>query len=187
MVSLNQLTIVLGILAAQVVNWLIAQPVPDGATQAMIHDSWNGQFGWRWMFTAVTAPSLVFLAGALMVPESPRWLIAKGRKERGLATLTAIALKNQLFRDYVKTPTREYEVAGADGARRRVTWKNTNRLLSIDGYSAVKTGTTTAAGACLVSWGDRNGRELIVVVLGSTASDARYVDARNLFRWAWKQ
>jgi SP family xylose:H+ symportor-like MFS transporter len=73
MVSLNQLTIVFGILAAQIVNWLIARKVPDGATAEMIRQSWNGQFGWRWMFTAVAVPSVVFFAGALFIPESPRW------------------------------------------------------------------------------------------------------------------
>src|SRR5579883_1911132 len=41
MVSLNQLTIVIGILAAQIVNWRIAQPVPDGSTAEMIRASWN--------------------------------------------------------------------------------------------------------------------------------------------------
>ena len=72
MVSLNQLTIVVGILAAQIVNWLIAQKVPDGATAEMIRQSWNGQLGWRWMFTAVAVPSVVFFAGALFIPESRR-------------------------------------------------------------------------------------------------------------------
>jgi D-alanyl-D-alanine carboxypeptidase (penicillin-binding protein 5/6) len=66
-------------------------------------------------------------------------------------------------------------------------WKNTNRLLAIDGYSGIKTGTTDAAGACLISCGQRQGDELLVVVLGSATSEARYVDARNLFRWAWNQ
>jgi aspartokinase len=41
--------------------------------------------------------------------------------------------------------------------------KTTNKLLAIDGYSGVKTGTTTAAGACLVAWGELGGRERIVV------------------------
>jgi sugar porter (SP) family MFS transporter len=79
LVSLNQLTIVVGILGAQIVNWLIAQPVPDSATDQMIRDSWNGQLGWRWMFTAVAVPSVVFFVSAFFVPESPRWLVKKGR------------------------------------------------------------------------------------------------------------
>jgi sugar porter (SP) family MFS transporter len=90
MVAMNQMTIVVGILAAQIVNWLIAEAVPAGATAEMIRHSWNGQYGWRWMFTAVAAPSLVFLAGALWVPESPRWLAAHGRKDRARRTLARI-------------------------------------------------------------------------------------------------
>ena len=76
-------------------------------------------------------------------------------------------------------------VTGPGGYRRHVLWQNTNRLLEIEGYAGVKTGTTPAAGACLVSFGTRGGRDLIVVVLGAATSDARYIDARNLFRWAW--
>jgi sugar porter (SP) family MFS transporter len=117
MVSLNQLTIVLGILAAQIVNWLIARPVPDGATAAMIHDSWNGQFGWRWMFTAVTGPSLVFLAGALFVPESPRWLIARGFKERGMRTLAAIG-----GAEYARFALSEIEETLKQDQRRASAW-----------------------------------------------------------------
>ena len=56
-VSVNQLTIVIGILAAQLVNWLIAEPVPAGATAADILRSWNGQTGWRWMFGAEAVPA----------------------------------------------------------------------------------------------------------------------------------
>ncbi len=51
-VSLNQLTIVLGILLAQLVNWMIAERVAPGATGLEILNSWNGQYGWRWMFGA---------------------------------------------------------------------------------------------------------------------------------------
>jgi sugar porter (SP) family MFS transporter len=90
LVSMNQLTIVVGILAAQIVNWLIAETVLAGATAELIRQSWNGQFGWRWMFTAVTAPSLVFFLGALFVPESPRWLAVNGRKDRARRTLARI-------------------------------------------------------------------------------------------------
>lgn len=89
------------------------------------------------------------------------------------------------FREVVGTRRRGATVIGPGGYQRNVVWKNTNKLLDIQGYAGVKTGTTDAAGACLVSHGTREGRTLIVVVLGSTSPDARYLDTRHLFRWAW--
>ncbi len=120
---------------------------------------------------------------------NPHGLPAAGHQSsaRDLAKLAYAAMQNRLFRQYVGTRQHGTKVTGEGGYERNVVWKNTNKLLGIEGYSGVKTGTTTAAGACLVSWGERDGRELIVVVLGSTHTDARYVDARNLFRWAWGQ
>ncbi|MCX6328972.1 MAG: MFS transporter, partial [Bacteroidia bacterium] len=73
-VSINQLTIVIGILAAQLINWRIARPVPVNATTADILTSWNGQMGWRWMFYACTIPAGLFFIFMWFVPESPRWL-----------------------------------------------------------------------------------------------------------------
>ena len=90
LVALNQLTIVVGILAAQVVNWMIAARVPESATAEMIRQSWNGQFGWRWMFTAVTVPSAVFFVGAWFVPESPRWQVKNRRSHQARRTLERI-------------------------------------------------------------------------------------------------
>jgi SP family sugar porter-like MFS transporter len=80
-VSINQLTIVIGILAAQVVNWLIARPVPEGAGAEYILTSWNGQSGWRWMFGAETIPAFSFFVLMFFVPESPRWLLKYGQDE----------------------------------------------------------------------------------------------------------
>ena len=77
-VSLNQLTIVIGILAAQIANWQIAQPVAVGATDLEILNSWNGQMGWRWMFWAETIPAGLFFILMFFVPESPRWLALNG-------------------------------------------------------------------------------------------------------------
>ncbi|UCF38071.1 MAG: sugar porter family MFS transporter [Acidobacteriota bacterium] len=82
LVSFNQLTIVIGVLLAQTVNWLISlndSLLPDNATTAMILESWNGQVGWRWMFAAETVPALCFVGLMFLVPESPRWLIKNGR------------------------------------------------------------------------------------------------------------
>ena len=73
------------------------------------------------------------------------------------------------------------------GRSRDVVWTNTNKLLETEGYDGVKTGTTTAAGACLVASGRLGDDHLIVVVLGAGSSEGRYADARNLFRWAWRQ
>lgn len=78
-VSINQLTIVIGILAAQIVNLLIARPITEEATSEFIKQSWNGQVGWRWMFGAQTVPAFLFFLLMLFVPESPRWLIKYGK------------------------------------------------------------------------------------------------------------
>jgi SP family sugar porter-like MFS transporter len=81
-VSLNQLTIVVGILAAQLINWRIAEPVPQGSTAADILNSWNGQNAWRWMFYVCGIPAALFFVLTWFVPESPRWL-ARKEKNRG--------------------------------------------------------------------------------------------------------
>lgn len=80
LVSLNQFAIVIGILLAQIVNWRLAEPIPAHITPAALLASWNVQYGWRWMFTAVALPAVVFLAAAFSIPESPRWLLANGRE-----------------------------------------------------------------------------------------------------------
>lgn len=117
----------------------------------------------------------------------PNGLAANQSSARDLASLTALALKNQRFAEYVKTRSHEYEVTDADGAKRLLSWKNTNKLLGDEGYDGVKTGTTRTAGACLVASGHREQDHLIVVILGSAAGDGRYEDARKLFRWAWER
>jgi SP family arabinose:H+ symporter-like MFS transporter len=89
-VSINQLTIVIGILAAQIVNWLIAQPVPEDASRQFILASWNGQSGWRWMFAAETVPAFLFFLLMFFVPESPRWLLKYGRDKQAAGILARL-------------------------------------------------------------------------------------------------
>ena len=69
MVSLNQMTIVLGILAAQIVNMLLARDTTIADSQA-----WNVAWGWRWMFWAETLPAALFLVMSFFIPESPVFL-----------------------------------------------------------------------------------------------------------------
>jgi len=90
LVSLNQLTIVIGILAAQFINWSLIRHLPAGATDEFIRTSWYGQSSWRWMFGLTTVPALLFLAGMLAVPESPRWLVKYGHPDRARAVLARI-------------------------------------------------------------------------------------------------
>jgi SP family xylose:H+ symportor-like MFS transporter len=90
LVSLNQLAIVVGILAAQIANWAIAERVPEHATETMIAASWNAHYGWRWMFTAVAIPAVVFLITAPFIPESPRWLAGKGNDIAAQAVLARL-------------------------------------------------------------------------------------------------
>ena len=90
LVSLNQFAIVVGILLAQVVNWRIARPVPAGMSTDLLLLTWNVRYGWRWMFTAVTAPALVFTFASLFIPESPRWLCGIGHAREAHAILERI-------------------------------------------------------------------------------------------------
>lgn len=76
-VSLNQLTIVIGILAAQIANWMIAEEVPANSSDEMILNSWNGQWGWRWMFWLENVPAIAFFILMFTIPESPRWLVKR--------------------------------------------------------------------------------------------------------------
>jgi len=90
LVALNQLNIVLGILAAQIANYLIAQEVPEGASNEFILHSWNGQVAWRWMFWAETIPAGIFFVLSFFIPESPRWLVKCGHFKPALLTLSKI-------------------------------------------------------------------------------------------------
>ena len=90
LVAVNQLTIVIGILAAQLINGFLVRHLPAGATDAYISASWYGQSGWRWMFALTAAPALAFFVGMLFVPESPRWLAKSGRPGEARAVLARI-------------------------------------------------------------------------------------------------
>jgi SP family sugar porter-like MFS transporter len=90
LISLNQLNIVMGIVLAQVVNWIVAEPVAAQASANEILHSWNGQYGWRWMFCLVAIPATLFLVGLFFVPESPRWLVRNGQRNRALGVLARL-------------------------------------------------------------------------------------------------
>jgi sugar porter (SP) family MFS transporter len=90
LVSINQLTIVIGVLAAQLINWSLVRHLPAGATDEFIQNSWYGQTGWRWMFGITAIPAVLFFAGMFAVPESPRWLAKNGKPGRARSVLARI-------------------------------------------------------------------------------------------------
>jgi sugar porter (SP) family MFS transporter len=94
LVSINQLTIVIGVLAAQLVNWWLVRDLPPGASDEFIRTSWFGQYGWRWMFALTAAPAALFFLGMFFVPESPRWLAKNGKSDRAKVTLKKIGGEN---------------------------------------------------------------------------------------------
>jgi sugar porter (SP) family MFS transporter len=90
LVAINQLTIVVGVLAAQFVNWCIGHGVPAGLSGDQLAASWYGQTAWRWMFGACAVPSGLFFLTSLFVPESPRWLVKAGVAEKARRILARV-------------------------------------------------------------------------------------------------
>ena len=76
LVSVSQLNIVIGILLSYFSNYLVAHFL--GA---------ENPGAWRWMFGVMAFPSLAFLAAALVIPESPRWLVKQNRSAEAEAVL----------------------------------------------------------------------------------------------------
>jgi len=102
MVSLNQMTIVLGILSAQIVNMLLARDTSVAESQ-----TWNIEWGWRLMFWAETLPAALFLAMSFFIPESPVYVKMKNEKfgineEHGKAFNKEAGLKELMQANYAK-------------------------------------------------------------------------------------
>jgi sugar porter (SP) family MFS transporter len=92
-VAINQLTIVIGILITNLVNYQLADYGPEA---------------WRWMFGLGVIPAILFFIGVLWLPESPRWLIKVGENEKARKVLLKIGspdFANQTILDVEKTTT----------------------------------------------------------------------------------
>jgi len=106
---------------------------------------------------------------------------------RELLVVAHAAMQDPRFRKVVSTERYIGQVHTPAGTPREYTWLNTNKLLALPGYTGVKTGTTITAGSCLVSSGQHGTSRLLVAVIGSTTENGRYIDTRNLYRWAWRE
>ncbi len=83
--TVQQIAIISGLFCAFLSNFLLAK-----AAGASTQPLWLGQEAWRWMFWMQAIPSAVFLLLLLTIPESPRYLVVKGRREQALAVLTRL-------------------------------------------------------------------------------------------------
>lgn len=84
--SLQQLAIVLGLFFAFLSNYLISAAA-DGASKSF----WFGAAAWRWMFWMEAVPSAAFLLGVLFIPESPRFLVARGKTDQARAVFARLS------------------------------------------------------------------------------------------------
>lgn len=83
--SLQQMGIVLGIFASQIINRMVV-----GAAGSA-ESSWLfGLDAWRWMFLFEALPAIIYLVGAYTIPESPRWLVAQGRRDEAMTVMTRL-------------------------------------------------------------------------------------------------
>ena len=83
--SVQQVMIISGLTGAFLVNYYLA-----GAAGSSLGEFWAGQPAWRWMFWVQAAPAILFLVTLLLIPESPRFLVAKGRLAEASAVLNRL-------------------------------------------------------------------------------------------------
>ncbi len=84
--SLQQLAIVVGIFLALLCDYFIALGA-GGSAEAPF---WFGVSAWRWMFWSEIPPAILYGVGAVMIPESPRYLVARGREQEAAIVLAKV-------------------------------------------------------------------------------------------------
>lgn len=87
--SLQQLMIVLGLFAAFLSNYFLAD-IAGGSS----NEFWAGYQTWQWMFWMEIIPAVIFFFSLLFIPESPRYLVAAGRPEEAIKVLASISHPN---------------------------------------------------------------------------------------------
>jgi SP family sugar:H+ symporter-like MFS transporter len=80
--TVQQVAIIAGLTTAFVSNYLLAE-----VAGSSLNPLWGGYETWRWMFWVELLPATVFLVALLFIPESPRFLVAEGRRDLARSVL----------------------------------------------------------------------------------------------------
>jgi len=83
--TVQQIMIITGLTAAFLVNYFLAAKA--GVSTAKF---WGGVEAWRWMYLMQAIPAAIFLVALFLIPESPRYLVSKGRQEKAEAVLASL-------------------------------------------------------------------------------------------------
>jgi SP family sugar:H+ symporter-like MFS transporter len=83
--TVQQIMIITGLTAAFVVNYFLAQ-----SAGVSTEKFWLGLEAWRWMFLMQALPAAIFLVALILIPESPRYLVSKGREEQATSVLAKL-------------------------------------------------------------------------------------------------
>lgn len=91
LVSLYQLAVTAGFLLAYLANWAIDAGIdPAAAADAGLWSRMFNAEAWRGMLGSETLPALLFLFIIFFIPESPKWLIIRGKSSKAIAVLSRI-------------------------------------------------------------------------------------------------
>ncbi|AJR25822.1 MULTISPECIES: sugar porter family MFS transporter [Sphingobium] len=125
--SVQQVMIISGLTGAFVANFVLAR-YAGGSTAQL----WLGFPAWRWMFWLQAIPAAIYFLALLVIPESPRYLVARGQEERAQAVLTrlfgaeaasrkVVEIRNSLAADHHR-PKLSDLIDKASGKIRPIVW-----------------------------------------------------------------
>jgi len=83
--TVQQIMIITGLTAAFLVNYFLAASAGESTASY-----WAGIEAWRWMYLMQAVPAAIFLVALIFIPESPRYLVSKGRDEKATSVLTSL-------------------------------------------------------------------------------------------------
>jgi len=123
--TVQQIMIITGLTAAFLVNYFLAASA--GVSTAQF---WGGIEAWRWMYLMQSVPAAIFLIALFLIPESPRYLVSKGRQEKAesvLASLFGSSVARAKLDEIKATFAEDHrprlsDIKGPNGGIRKVVW-----------------------------------------------------------------